>query len=180
MERCITGVTGSWQQPQCMTTLKMNPFTKAAPAAAVELRQFLGNCGGALHEKHMPRQRMAGALLVKCESSHKNRSSQRRSLNQATSASKTRLSSVQTELEVISDLRVGQGISDVLLELQKQKSHLQVLKVTIELCKKAYFVVPKSVAESDLKFWDEEDERRGKKVRFRLVSVEVDPGEQLA
>lgn len=134
----------------------------------------------------IPEQRMVGsAVLVKCESSHKNRegrrSSQRRSrsLNQATSASKTRLSPIQTELEVINDLYVGQGISDILLEnLQKQEeSHLQVLKVTVELCKKEYFVVPKSVAESDLKFSDEEDERLGKKVWFQLVSVEVDPGE---
>jgi len=64
----------------------------------------------------------------------------------------------------------------VLLELLKQDSHLKVLKVTIELCKKEYFVVPKSVAKSELKFWDKEDERLGKKVRFLLVSVEVDPG----
>lgn len=186
MERCIAGVAGR-QPPLCMA-LAMKPLNRTA--AAVALPQFHGalckhggGCG-ALHVR-VPKLRMtlSGGVLVKCESNHKNsegRRSQRRSrsLNQATSsASQSRLAPVHTELELINDLYVGQGISDVLLELQKRDSPLQVLKVTIELCKKEHFVVPKAVAESDLKFWDEEDERLGKKVWFQLVSVEVDPGE---
>lgn len=126
-----------------------------------------------------PQERMAGALVVKCESRNKKREGRRsqRMFSQATSAPQTRLAPVQTELELINNLCIDQRISDVLLQLQKQESPLKVLKVTIELCKKEYFVVPKSVAESDLKFCDEEDERLGKKVWFQLVSAEVDPGE---
>lgn len=121
---------------------------------------------------------MTRALTVKCESSRKKREGRRsqRSLNQAASASQGRLAPALTEVELIHDVSVDQRISD-LFQLQKQEDRLQVLKVTIELCKKEYFVLPKSVAESDVTFCDEEDERLGMKVWFQLVSVDVDPGE---
>lgn len=159
MERCITSVTA------CSTLKVMMPWTSASRL----------QCRGIVRSS--PEPRLTGALTVKCESSHKKREgrSQRR-LNQAASASQIRLAPALAEVELINDVSVDQRISDH-FQLQKQEDRLQVLKVTIELCKKEYFVLPKSVAESDVTFCDEEDERLGMKVWFQLVSVDVDPGE---
>lgn len=157
MERCITSVTA------CSTLKMMMPYTSVSRL----------QCRGIVRSSE---QR---ALTVKCESSHKKREGRRsqRRLNQAASASQVRLASAQTEVELINDVSVDQRISDVIFQLQNQETPLEVLKVTIELCKKEYFVLPKSVAESDVTFCDEEDERLGMKVWFQLVSVDVDPGE---
>jgi hypothetical protein len=177
-------------RPQLYSTgmaLKLNPFTRAA--AAAEARQFrFGR--EPVHVRIIPELSIAPrAVVVTCDSSRKRREGRRsphrsRSLNQATSASVSaswpQMAPAQTGLELINDLLRGQGISDALLDSQKRDSHYQELKISIDLCKKEYFVVPKAMAGSDLKFYDEEDERFGKKVWFQLVRVEVDPGECFA
>lgn len=188
MERIITGMSARRPVPATGVTLKVNPLTRAA--AAAEVRQ-LRHGRETVHVRNIPELRMAtGAVLVACDSSHtrrRGRTSPRKSrfLKQATSASispsRSHQPPAQTELELIKGLCEGQGISEAVLDFQKQsESQLQCLKISIELCKKEYFVVPKAMAESDLKFYDEEDERVGRKVWFQLVSVEVDPGERRA
>ena len=186
MERIVTGMAARPQLYSTGMALKLNPFTRAA--AAAEVRQFhFGR--EPVHVRIIPELRIAPrAVVVTCDSSRKRgggRSPQRsRSLNQATSASvsasRPQMAPAQTGLELINDLLRGQGISDALLDSQKRDSYYQELKISIDLCKKEYFVVPKAMAGSDLKFYDEEDERLGKKVWFQLVSVEVDPGECFA
>lgn len=74
--------------------------------------------------------------------------------------------------------RIGQDLSNAFSNLREQQSSpSQVLKLTVYLCMKKYFVMPKSVEESDWTFWDEEDERMGKKVWLQLFSVKPDAGE---
>ena len=175
------------QLPPTGMALKLKLFTRAAASAQV---QQIRHGRLPVHVRANPGLRVARTVPITCDSNHTHgegwRSPRRsRSLNQATSASvslsRPLMGLAVTELEFMDGLCGGQEVSDVSLwDFQKQDdTHLQVLKISIELCKKEYFVVPKAKAESDLKFHDEEDEILGKKVWFQLISVEVDPGECL-